>query len=283
MRTSISNLNGKQQNALNHLSKNLKQALKPLMIICYGHRSSIIYQSSAFSRGGLEKKSQSTFDIFILVSDQEILPDSSILEIARRNCTGGTDNMMIFRMKDVLLALQNKSRFFSGIFRNGILLYGTKEVIKVLPHPLPSVCFTTMDEKKSLSSLLKHAQQCLKKVESNLESEYSDPYLSIIYLNESCIYIARYYILAYWGLEMDGELKVLLNFTANANNTLIDLFPCNTIEESILYHVINLSFIDEGFYPGPLIIQTLFKRVSQMLAVSQNGAQKKVSQLLIAG
>lgn len=239
MRTSISNLNGKQQNAVSHLSKSLKQALKPLMIICYGHRSSVTFQSSAFSATGLEKKNQSVFDVFIVISDDEILPDSSILEIARRNCSGSADNLMIFRMNKVLSALQNKSRFFSGIFRNGILLHGNKDAVKMLPHPLPSVHFTTSHEKKGLSALLQHAQLYLKKVELNLAGGCDDPHLSIIFLNESCVSVLRYYIAAYCGFKMDGDLRMLLSFTKNINNTLIDQFPCNTMEEVILYHVIN--------------------------------------------
>lgn len=283
MRTSISNLNGEQQNALNHLSKNLKRALRPLMIICYGHRSSVTFQSSAFSNSGLEKKSWSVFDIFILISNDEVLPDSSVLEIARRNCAeGNVDNLVVFRMDTVLSALQRKNRFFSGIFRNGILLHGNKEVIKTLPHPLPPVCFTTHREKEGLYQLFKHAQQCLRKVELDLENGSDDPQLSLIFLNEACVYITRYYIAAHWGIEMQGDLKKLLNFTANISNVLAAFFPCNTIEEAILFHVINLSFIDEGFCPGPVIIQTLFKRISKMLAVSQSGVQKKITQLLPA-
>ena len=152
----------------------------------------------------------------------------------------------------------------------------------MLPHPLPSVHFITSQEKKGLSILLKHAQLYLKKVELNLDGECDDPHLSIIFLNESCVSILRYYIAAYCGFEMDGDLRTLLSFTKNINNTLIDQFPCNTMEEVILYHVINLSFIDEGFCPGPAILQILFKRVSKMLTVIQSSAQKKISTLLIA-
>jgi|GEM_PF-2975031 len=283
MRTSISNLNGVQQNALSHLSKNLKRSINPLMIICYGHRSSTTFQSSAFSNSGVEKRSSSVFDLFILISNDEVLPDSSILEIARRNCIeGNAANIIVFRMGHVLLALQNKNRFFSGIFRSGILLYGDKDAMKMLPHPLPPVCFVNRSEKEGLKSLLQHAQQCLAKVEQGLQDGYYDPQLNIILLNESCVYITRYYIAAYWGIEMHGDLKKLLNFTLNINSVLADLFPCNTMEESILFHVINLSFIDEGFCPGPVILETLTKRVGKMIAVSQGGAQKKIAQLLTA-
>lgn len=48
MKTSISNLNGEQQNILNHLCENLKRALSPLMIICYGHRSETAFKFRHF-------------------------------------------------------------------------------------------------------------------------------------------------------------------------------------------------------------------------------------------
>lgn len=281
MRTSVSNLNGDQQNILNHVSKNLKRALKPLMIICYGHRSSITFQNSAFSNSGIEKKSQSVFDLFLVISDEEILPDSSLLEIARRNCDGNTvDNMMIFRMRDVLLNLKHKSRFFSGIFRSGILLHGDKNALAMIPHPLPPVCFAGNAEKTELLTLLQQAQQCLKKVERNLDDGQDDPQLNILLLNASAVYALRYFISAYLGMDIRGGLRKLLTLSVNVSNELAAVFPGSTMEEKILFHVINLSFIDEGFCPGPTVVQTLFKRVSNMVAISQGMVHRKLAQLL---
>lgn len=283
MRTSISNLNGDQQNVLSHISKNLKRAVKPLMIICYGHRSSITFQNSAFSNSGIEKRSQSVFDLFLVISDEEILPDSSLLEIARRNCDGNTvNNLMIFRMHDVLLNLKNKSRFFSGIFRSGILLYGDKNALAMIPHPLPPVCFAGNQEKAGLLNLLQHAQQCLRQVERNLNDGHDDPQLNIILLNASAVYALRYFIAAYLGMDIRGGLRKLLGLSVNVNNELNAVFPGSTVEEKILFHVINLSFIDEGFCPGPMVVQTLFKRVSNMIAISQGMVHRKLSQLLPA-
>lgn len=283
MRTSISNLNGDQQNILNHLSKNLKRAVKPLMIICYGHRSSITFQNSAFSNCGIEKKSQSVFDLFLIISDEEILPDSSILEIARRNCDENTiDNLMVFRMHDVLLNLKHKSRFFSGIFRSGILLYGDKNALAMIPHPLPPVCFAGNPEKAELLTLLQQAQQCLGKVERNLDNGHDDPQLNILLLNASAVYALRYFIAAYLGIDIRGGLRKLLSLSVNISNELNAVFPRSTMEEKILFHVINLSFIDEGFCPGPMVVQTLFKRVANMVAVSQGMVHRKLTQLLPA-
>ncbi|HEY0174811.1 MAG TPA: hypothetical protein VGC08_00445 [Pedobacter sp.] len=283
MRTSISNLNGDQQNVLNHLSKNLKRAVRPLMIICYGHRSGTTFQSSAFSSSGMVKKNHSAFDIFMVIDDSETLPDSSLLEIARRSCNENlTSNMIMFRMKDVVYGLQHKSRFFACIFRNGILLYGNKNALNMLPHPLPPACFTNNSEKERLQVLLQHAQQCIRRVDQNLQSEYDDPQLNIILLNESAVYAARYFILACWGIEPDGDLRTLLDFSANISNALTEVFPRSSMEELILFHVIGLSFIDEGFCPGPLMIRSLFKRITSMISVSQSCVQRKMAQLLPA-
>jgi hypothetical protein len=60
------------------------------------------------------------------------------------------------------------------------------------------------------------------------------------------------------------------------------IFPCNTMEEVILFHIINLDLIDEGFCLRDTIIRTLFKRVSKMIAASQSCAQRKIAQLLPA-
>jgi len=283
MRTSISNLNGEQQNKLNHLSRDLKRALNPLAIICYGHRASINFQSSAFSNSGVRKGNSSVFDIFLMINNDETLPDSVVMEIARRSCAAHTaGNIMVFRMRDVLLSLQNESRFFSSIFRNGILLYGNKNALGLLPAPLPPVCFTSDREKQALHSLLQHARQCLLRVERNLKDGYNDPQLNIIYLNESAVFSIRYFIAAYWGIEMHAGLKELLKFTVNITDDLNEVFPCNTMEEVIMFHVINLDLIDEGFCAGDVMIRTLFKRVSALFSLSQSCAQRKIAQLLPA-
>lgn len=281
MRTSISNLNGEQQNILHHLSKCLKRTIRPLMIICYGHRSSVCFQSSAFFNAGMEKKNSSVFDLFILIRDDEILPDSALQEIARRSSPDGrADNLIFFRMKDVLINLEHQNRFFSSIFRSGILLYGDKSSLKLLPHPLPPVCFTNDREKELLYKLLQHAQKCAAEVEHHLKHGSDNPQLSLILLNEAAACAVRYFMVAYWGIDIHGDLKQLLSFSENINPALKNVFPNNTAEEVLLFHLINLSFIDQGFCPGAFTIQTLFKRVLKMIAIGQHAAQKKIAQLL---
>lgn len=283
MRTSVSNLNGTQQNVLNHLSKNLKKALNPLMIICYGHRSGITFKSSVFSNSGMEKKSVSVFDIVIVISDDEVLPDSSLLEIAKRNCGADTaDHLMIFRMQQVLNDLADKKRFFSSILRRGILLYAGKDALKALPHPLPPSCFISKKEKGSLVALIRQAQQYLGRVEESLNVGAADQRLMVLLLHESAVAAARCFISAHYGMEMQGTLKKMLDFTVNIDTALAEIFPCDTIEEKILFQVISLSFIDEGYCPGTAIIGILFKRITKMIVVSQSCSQRKVAALLSA-
>ncbi|SEA81673.1 hypothetical protein [Pedobacter hartonius] len=283
MRTSISNLNGEQQNKLNHLSRDLKRALNPLAIICYGHRAGVSFQSSAFLNSGVRKSNSSVFDIFLMINNDETLPDSVVLEIARRSCAAHTaGNIIVFRMQDVLLNLKNESRFFSSIFRNGILLHGNKNALRLLPAPLPPVCFTSDYEKQALHTLLQYSQQCLLRVEKNLKDGYDDPQLNLILLNESAVFSIRYFIAAYWGTEIQAGLNDLLKFSTNITDDLNGLFPCNTMEELIMFHVINLDLIDEGFCAGDALIRTLFKRVSRLVALSKSCAQRKIAQLLPA-
>jgi hypothetical protein len=283
MKTSISNLNGAQQNRLHHLSKGIKRTLNPLIIICYGHRASVKFQSSVFLESGSPKTSSSVFDIFLMISDEETLPNSSVLEIARRSSTADNiGNIMVFRMQEVLSGLQQKNKFFSGIFRKGILLHGNKNAVRLLPHPLPPVCFINADEKQELCILLQRAQQSLLKVERNLKTGCDDSHVNILLLNESAIFSLKYYIAAHWGITMEGKFKDLLRFTFNITGKLNQIFPCNTMEELILFHIINLSLIDEGFCPGDATVRTLFKRVSEMIAFSQSCVQRKIAQLLPA-
>lgn len=283
MKTSISNLNGEQQNVLNHLSKNLKTALRPLMIICYGHRSETAFKSSAFLNTGMEKKNSSAFDLVIIVKNNEVLPDSSLYEIAKRNCSPvSDDHIIIFRVEAVLLGLQLKQRFFASIFRKGILVYANKEALHALPNPLPASCFITNSEKERLFMLKRHAQKYLTEVKRGLDKISADPYLMLLQLNESAVYILKYFILANCGLEIREDLRRTFNFSNNISDALVKVFPCNTIEEKLLFHMMDLSFIDEGFCPGSEVIRILCKRITRMLTISERISKIKMADLLPA-
>ncbi|CAM4329064.1 hypothetical protein SAMN06265348_11038 [Pedobacter westerhofensis] len=283
MRTSISNLTGEQQNSLHHLNKALKRALNPLTIICYGHRSSINFQSSAFLNSGTVKTNTSVFDIFLMISDDEALSDATVLEIAKRCFAEDiAGNIIVFRLQEVLSELKNRSRFFSSVFRKGILLFRNKNIMQQLPLPLPSVAFITYHEKQQLSLFLQLAQQGLLRAERDLKNGISSLQATLGLLHESVGFSLRYFIGACCGAEVSGDLKELLKFTLNTGDVLTEVFPCNTDEEVILLDVLNLSLIDQGFSPGEPLLRTLFKRTSKILKLSQRAAQIKIAQLLPA-
>jgi hypothetical protein len=282
MRATISNLNGEQQNVLHHLSKRLKMALNPLMIICYGHQASITFKTSVFLNTGMEKRSSAVFDILIVVSDDEVLPDSSLMEIARRNSMENpTERLIILRMRDVLQNLRYKSRFFAAVFRKGILLHANKEALKLLPSPLPGTGLISKYEKRHLAITLQYAQECLDKARHD-SSSGADPLLVMLLLNESAVYAARYFVGAYCGMELRGDFKKVLNFSVTIDPALAAVFPRNTREEELLFHIINLTFIDEGFFPGPAVLDILFKRISRLIAVCQKYSQKKLAELQVS-
>lgn len=282
MRTSISNLNGAQQNVLNHLSKNLRVALYPMLIICYGHRSGTTFRSSSFSNTGIEKINWSAFDLVIVIRDEEVLPDSMLLETAK-NCfkTNSGNQVMICRMKEVLKDFEFNNRFFSTVFRKGILLYAEKNALNCIPHPLPPAGLISKKTEIRLAVMIRHARQCLVKAGEGLDDCSSDPLLVMLLLNESAVYTARYFIAANCDIEINGGLDKLLDFSLNINNALTDILPRNTVEEKILFHVLNLSFIEQGFYPDAEVIHILFKRMCKMMAISQVHAQRKIAELVL--
>jgi hypothetical protein len=276
MRTSISNLNGEQQNRLHHLNKVLKRAIKPSAIICYGHRTQINFQHSAFLKSGDVKTNTSVFDIFLMISDDEPLPDTIVLKIAKRCFPKDiAGNIIVARMQEVLSGFRKGSRFFAGIFKKGIVLHGNSNVIQVLTGHFPPAGYFAGEEKQLLSSLLQQAQQQLLRAERSLKAGLSDTHTAIAGLHESVIFSLRYFIAAYWGTDLKGDCRTLLKCTANTNIEFSRVFPCNTTEETILLDLINLSLIDKGFCPGEQMLRTLSKRASAILALSQRHVQRK--------
>lgn len=284
MKTAIANLNGEQQNSLFHLSKKLKSALNPLMIICYGHRSATHIRTTAFAGAAVEKYNEAIFDIFLLISDDEVLPNSTLLEIARRNSSGYTaDNILIFRMKDVLLNLNARNRFFASVFRKGILLYGNKNALKLLPSPLPAVCFTNRSERENIAALSRQAQRYLNEAKRQLKEEKPELQLVMYLLNKSAVSGVKQFILAHLGIDMEGELRTLLNLSLNINNELTAIFPANTIEEALLFNTLNLSMKEERFILQPSLVKVILERVAKLIAVSEACSQRKISTLLLHG
>lgn len=281
MRTSMSNLTGEQQNSLHHLAKALKRALNPIAIICYGHQANIDFQYSVFSKSGTVKNSTSVFDIFLMLSDADSLPDPAVLEIAKRcfpeHIAG---HVIVFRRSEVLSGLKNGNRFFSCIFRKGVLLYGNKNAMPEFPGNIPSSGVMTYHERQQLSFLLQQARQSLFAAELNLKTGMDDIQSAIGSLHECVIFSLRYFIGACWGTELRGDLRDLLTCTSGTDKALARIFPCNTTEEAVLFDVLNLSLIDQGFSPGDRMVQTLFKRASGILAISRRAARRKMAELL---
>lgn len=185
-------------------------------------------------------------------------------------------------MEAVLLGLQLKQRFFASIFRKGILMSANKEAVHALPNPLPAACFITNSEKERLFILRRHAKKHLAQVKKGLHDISADPYLMLLQLNESAVYILKYFILANCGLEIRENLKRTFNFSNNISDALLKVFPCDTTEEELLFHMMDLSFIDEGFCPGSEVIRILCKRITKMLAISEGISKIKIAELLPA-
>jgi hypothetical protein len=276
MRTSISNLNGEQQNRLYHLNKVIKRALNPLSIICYGHRSQVNIQHSAFLKSGNLKTNTSVFDIFLMISDEELLPDTIVLKIAKRCFPKDiAGNIIVARMQEVLQGLKTGSRFFYLLFKKGILLHGNQHLIHTLTAHFPQASIFNHQEKQKLSSMLQQAQQHLIKAERYLKAGFSSTHSTIASLHDAVVFSLRYYINAEWGTDLKTDCRTLLKFTANTSTEFSRVFPSNTKEETLLLDLINLSLIDEGFCPWEQLLMTLFKRASKILALSQSHVQRK--------
>jgi len=280
MTSSISHLNGDQQNKLNHLSKNLKNLVKPVAIICYGHRSTTYVQNSVFTNPATSTKKNTVFDIFLIINDHETLTEPTIKEMIKLNCGKNvTEHLLIFRLNEVISGLKDRNRFFLTVFKKGILLSGSNELLKLLPDSLSVPSLITVKEKRELGCLAAFAQRSIEAVKLNLLDDYLNPRECLINLNAAAVSVLRYYIAGICGIGACEDFKSLLEFSTGINDKLKRFFPANTPEEIIFMEIMNLSFIDEGFCPDASIIRTLCKRVATMITVSQSVVEQKFSAL----
>lgn len=276
MKITIDNLNGEQRNELQHLTKELKRSLSPLIIICYGHRTRRSSGSSAFLNVDALKKQSSTFDIFLTIRDDDPSTDIEILQIARQICLNCTGNVLVFRLKEVKNHLEQKNRFFASIFRKGIILYGKPVMQTTFPQPLPSLVPDRVAEQKEMVTLMKTAKENLQTVKNSLLDECPDPISCLCLLNESATCSIRYLAVASCGVDVIGGFEDLLDFSENITFEISNVFPRNTVDEVIMADLLSLRLMDQGFSVSHERLQAIYQRTAKLNRTTKGFVLRKI-------
>ncbi|MBO9617710.1 MAG: hypothetical protein J7539_01635 [Niabella sp.] len=136
MKNYISQLNGKEQNALHCIKKLIAAQLNALIIYCYGCKTSVSATRSAFVKKQPAEERRFTCNLLIITPSAIVVDEEKRAEIQEMIAHFGTANMVIHPLGFVLRQLNEGNLFFSWVHKNGMLLYDRNNSTHLLPAPI---------------------------------------------------------------------------------------------------------------------------------------------------
>ncbi|MGJ7033423.1 hypothetical protein [Niabella hirudinis] len=136
MKNYINQLNGKEQNAVHCIKKLIATQLDPLLIYCFGYKTSVSTRRSAFVKKQFAEERHFTCDLLIITPSAVTVDEERRAAIQEMVAHFGTVNMVIHPLGFVLRQLDEGNLFFSWVHKNGMLLYDRNNSLQLLPPPV---------------------------------------------------------------------------------------------------------------------------------------------------
>jgi hypothetical protein len=136
MKNYISQLNGKEQNAMFCIKKLIANQLNPLIIYCFGCKTNVSIKRSAFIKTQFKEERHFTCDLLIITPDAMVVDEEKREEIREMIAHFGTVNMVIHPLSFVLRQMNERNLFFSWVHKEGMLLLDRNNSSQLLPTPV---------------------------------------------------------------------------------------------------------------------------------------------------
>jgi hypothetical protein len=136
MKNYISQLNGKEQNAVYCIRKLIANQLNALIIYCFGCQTNVSIRRSAFTKNHFKETRRFTCDLLIITPDQIVVDEEKRADIQEMISHFGAVNMVIHPLNFVLRKLNEGNIFFSWVQREGMLLLDRNNSTQLLPPPV---------------------------------------------------------------------------------------------------------------------------------------------------
>lgn len=136
MKNYISQLNGKEQNAIHCIKKLVANQLNALIIYCFGCQTNICIQRSVFARKQFEEERRFTCELLIITPDTTVADEDKRQEIQEMISHFGKVNMLIHPLGFVLQQMNEGNLFFNWVHKEGMLLLDRNNSTQLLPAPV---------------------------------------------------------------------------------------------------------------------------------------------------
>lgn len=263
----LPNMSGRQREVLDETISRVADAIKPEAIICYGSRQNSCEVWSAFKHPSTHYAS-SQYDVLIITRPEEKYKDHEVLDkISQLNRESIRLIPVIHDVKAVHEAVQNGSRFFATVCKNGVLVYG---------EPKPEVGFESVASCQCDQSHWVHhfglANQFLSGAEHYLSN--AQPSLSVFMLHQATEHACIAIIHACLGYRSTTHnLNRLLALTENISLELCGLFPRHTETEKELFNLLVHAYGDVRYRQSFTIslehANMLFERVKELVSATE--------------
>jgi hypothetical protein len=134
----ISQLNGKEKNALFCIKKLIAVTIKPLVIYCYGCEVTVYTKRSAFITKQFKEERHFICDMFIIMPDESVIDEEMKTEIREMTAHFGQLNMIVHPLGFVLKQMNEGNLFFNWVRKNGMLLFEKNATTQLMPETVGS-------------------------------------------------------------------------------------------------------------------------------------------------
>lgn len=261
---SISYLTKQEQTDLRHIVKTLSVTVHPLLLYCYGMRSSQQLHRSCFTQKRKSNSGHSVYDLLMILHDKEALSDEAVTLVAKRMIGSSTHtNILVYRFSFMKTQLLEMNFFFTWVNRSAILLINRDNSFAQLPPPNKKTDILPASQQTHAATKVKldNAKSLLMAVQ---EQWTVQPYeASANMIKEAAAEILKALLLTGLGYDAPGcSLEMMLNLSENFTTIPADLFPANTAEEKNIYALLTAETVPEKINHTNMMV--LLSRVKEL-------------------
>ncbi|SDH66573.1 HEPN domain-containing protein [Chitinophaga filiformis] len=282
MLTEFQHLSKPQVAQLVELIQKIVKAVHPNKVICYGARMNTTSQWNSFMKDNkYMTEERPAYDLLIITNNDEKQLDHEIIESAEIQAAklGCDVTSLVQSIGNANKSLENGNRFFSTVYRNGVLLYDADKLPLSAPpaEPAIEVLIDTIsnDWKKGFE-----LAQCFfkKAIYCNENAWYEQTTFD---LHQAAQHACMCMLRMYSGYRSNTHnLSRLLSLIKNFSPAPSDVFPCTTKEEISIYNTLNKAYSDarynENYQVTAEKAQLLIGRVRALLSIAQQLYQERL-------
>lgn len=138
MKNYISQLHGKEQNAVHCIKKLIASQMQALIIYGFGFETVTTVRQTAFRKKQAKEKRQFSCDLLIITPDAVTIDDEKKVEVQEIISHFAQVNMTIHPISFALQQLNKGNLFFNWVHKNGMLLFDRNNTAALLPPAIGS-------------------------------------------------------------------------------------------------------------------------------------------------